>query len=490
MNELYTLPAHVIAAMIRRGAVSSTEVVNAHIARLEQVDGALNALVEDRFADARREAAAADARRAADGPGDLPPLHGVPCTIKEFLAVDGMSWTAGIVCRRDQRARGDATVVARLRAAGAIILGVSNVPEGGMWMETDNAIFGRTVNPWDPARTSGGSSGGEGALLAAGAAPFGIGSDIAGSIRIPAAFCGVVGHKPTSLLVPTTGHWGPGTAAAERMLSVGPMGRTVRDLELVMGIIAGPDGTSAVDRRWPDGPAEPHDDLRGVTVVPVVDHAGIRPAPEVARQVERAAAALAERGATVRPLDVATWRRAFGRTFAVWSRAMTAATGEGPTFSELIGGGRRISVVAEAVRTAVGRRRMIPATIGLIALERLAHVPFGDRLLALAPEVADVQRTLEDLLGDRGVLLHPPYPRPAPRHHAALLRPFDFVYTALFNLVGFPVTAVPTGFDRGGVPLGVQIAARRGNDPLTLRVGRAVEDALGGWRIAPVRAAG
>jgi fatty acid amide hydrolase 2 len=485
MNQLCTLPAHVLASMIRTGAIRSSDVVEAHIARLEQVDGALNGLVEDRFDAARREAAAADARIAA-GATDLPPLFGVPCTIKEFLAVDGMSWTAGIVARRDQRARGDATVVSRLRAAGAIVLGVSNVPEGGMWMETDNALFGRTVNPWDRARTAGGSSGGEGALLAAGAAPFGIGSDIAGSIRIPSAFCGVVGHKPTALLVPTTGHWGPGTAAAERMLCVGPMGRSVRDLELVMEIISGPDGVSGVDRTWPSEPAGSHHDLRGITVYPVVDHGGIRPAPDVARQVERSAAALAERGATVRTLDAATWQRGFGRTFAVWSRAMTAATGDGPSFAELIGGGRPVSVLAEAVRTAVGRRRMIPATIGLIALERLAHVPFGDRILAQAPEVADVQRTLEDLLGDRAVLLHPPYPRPAPRHHAALLRPFDFVYTALFNLVGFPVTSVPTGFDRGGVPLGVQVAARRGGDRLTLRVARALEDALGGWRVAPV----
>ena len=485
MNQLCTLPAHVLASMIRSRAVRSSDVVEAHIARLEQVDGALNGLVEDRFDAARREAAAADAQLAA-GATDLPPLFGVPCTIKEFLAVDGMSWTAGIVARRDQRARGDATVVSRLRAAGAIVLGVSNVPEGGMWMETDNALFGRTVNPWDPARTAGGSSGGEGALLAAGAAPFGIGSDIAGSIRIPSAFCGVVGHKPTALLVPTTGHWGPGTAAAERMLCVGPMGRSVRDLELVMEIISGPDGVSGVDRTWPSEPAGSHHDLRGITVYPVVDHGGIRPAPDVARQVERSAAALAERGATVRTLDAATWQRGFGRTFAVWSRAMTAATGDGPSFAELIGGGRPVSVLAEAVRTAVGRRRMIPATIGLIALERLAHVPFGDRILAQAPEVADVQRTLEDLLGDRAVLLHPPYPRPAPRHHAALLRPFDFVYTALFNLVGFPVTSVPTGFDRGGVPLGVQVAARRGGDRLTLRVARALEESLGGWRVAPV----
>jgi fatty acid amide hydrolase 2 len=485
MNELYTLPAHVLAAMIRRGAVSSTEVVEAHIDRLERVDAVLNVLVEDRFEAARREAAAADARLRQGDRDALPPLLGVPCTIKEFVAVDGMSWTAGIVVRRDQRARGDATVVARLRAAGAIVLGVSNIPEGGMWMETDNALFGRTLNPWDPARTSGGSSGGEGALLAAGAAPFGIGSDIAGSIRIPSAFCGVVGHKPSALLVPTTGHWGPSTPHAERMLCVGPMGRSVRDLELVLEIIAGPDGHSGVDRALPAG-GESHRDLRGVTVYPVVEHGGIRPVAEVARQVERAALALAERGAEIRALDAATWRRAFGRTLAVWSRAMAASTDGGPTFADLIGGGRRVSVVAEAVRSAVGRRRMIPATLGLIALERLAQVPFGDRLLRLAPEVADVQRTLEDLLGDRGVLLHPPYPRPAPRHHTALLRPFDFVYTALFNLVGFPVTAVPTGFDVAGVPLGVQIAARRGGDRLTLRVGRALEDALGGWRIAPV----
>jgi len=258
-DELLHAPATRLAARIRTGEVSPVEVLEAHLAHLAAVNPALNALVAERFADARAEARAAEAtiRTARDRAG-LPPLLGVPCTIKDFLAVRGLAWTAGLHNRADVVADHDATVVTRLRAAGAIVIGKTNVPEGGMWMETANPVHGRTHNPWDLRRTPGGSSGGEAALVAAAASPFGIGSDIAGSIRIPAGMCGVVGHKPSELLVPNTGHWGPGAAAAERMLCTGPIARCVGDAEQVLEIIAGPDGASArprpcrrAIRRWP-----------------------------------------------------------------------------------------------------------------------------------------------------------------------------------------------------------------------------------------------
>ena len=164
MEPLVTASAGELAAWIREGRVSSREVVEAHIARIDAVNPRLNAVVADRFDDALREASAADSAPARD----RGPLHGVPCTIKEFVAVRGMPWTGGVRARAGTRADRDATVVERLRSAGAIVLGVTNAPEGGLWYETNNTLYGRTSNPWDLHRTPGGSSGGEGAIIAAG----------------------------------------------------------------------------------------------------------------------------------------------------------------------------------------------------------------------------------------------------------------------------------------------------------------------------------
>ena len=481
-DGLLHLPALRLAALIRRREVSAAEVVEAHLRRIEEVNPRVVALVADRFDDARREAAAADARlRHAPDPDALPPLLGVPCTIKEFIAVRGMPQTAGLVCRRDHRADRDATVVTRLREAGAIVLGVSNVPEGGMWMECYNPVYGRTSNPWDLSRTPGGSSGGEAALVAAAASPFGLGSDIAGSIRIPSGMCGVVGHKPSALLVPNTGHWPESTGAAERMLCIGPIGRTVDDVERVLELIAGPDGASQAAGALP--PRAP-DDLRGLRVVPVTSHRGVRIAPIMRTAIERSARALADRGAELVELDDATWRRLFGRSLGAWMRALAEA-GEGQSFADVIGGGAPIALVAELYRIARGRGRYAAATLGLVAIERLNR-PFGNRLLGGAPAIAELQAGLEEVLGPRGVLLHPPFSRPAPRHRWPLLTPFDAVCTAIFSITGLPGTVVPVGFDARHLPVAVQIVGRRGADRLTLAAARALEDAFGGWVPAPI----
>jgi len=470
------LPAWRLAELIRRGELDALAVVDAHIARIEKVNPHLNALIDDRFTAARREAVAADHRRRAGG-ADLPPLLGVPCTIKEFIAVEGMSWTAGLWARRGRTAERDAPVVQRLRAAGAIVLGVSNVPEGGMWMETYNAVHGRTSNPWDVTRTPGGSSGGEAALVAAGASPLGLGSDIAGSIRIPAAMCGVIGHKPSERLVPNTGHWGEGGAEAGRMLCIGPIGRCVRDVELALEIVAG-----AGAHEGHHLPAPEHDDLRGVRVIPIRATGRVRIAPVMRAGVDRAAAALADRGATIVELDHATWRRLFGNSIGTWLRALSDS-GDDTDFAALITEGAPLAIVPELVRIARGQPRHATATLALIALERLSSRL--ERFTHRGPPIAEIQAGLEEVLGDRGVIVHPPYSRPAPRHQWPLLTPFDAVCTALFSVTGLPATVVPVGFDDRHLPVAVQIVGRRGRDRLTLAVARAVEAALGGWTPAP-----
>lgn len=489
------MPAVQLAARIRRGELSALAVLESHLARLEEVDPVLNGLVARCFDDARVVAEAADAavRRArTDAERDaLPPLLGVPCTIKDFLAVERLPWTVGLYSRRQLIADHDAEVVTRLRAAGAVIVGKSNVPEGGMWMETSNPLHGRTRNPWDLARTPGGSSGGEAALVAAGASPFGIGSDIAGSVRIPAAMCGVIGHKPTAKLVPNTGHWGPHNDASDSMLCTGPLARTVDDAERVLELIAGPDGVSCVaDSLPPRDPALAAGDLRGVRVFPVARHGRIRIAPVMAQAIERAAAALAARGAEIVELDDATWRRLFGGNVLAWLGALARTGDAAPgapaqSFADLLSD-EPLRVIVELARAAMGRPRFSVPTLALVGFEKLAR-PFEALLTRGAPPVAELQRGLEELMGPRGVILHPPYSRPAPRHVWPMLTPFDAICTSLFSITGLPSTAVPVGFDPRHLPVGVQVIGRRGNDRLTLAAARVIESAWGGWTPAPAK---
>lgn len=476
MSELLDLPVHGLVTAMRRGDVTATEVCDAHIAHLERVNPALNAMVADRLGDARAEARAATERYARGG-DDLPPLLGVPCTIKEIMAVRGMPHTAGIPARRTLIADRDATVVERVRAAGAIILGVTNVPEGGMWMETHNRLWGRTSNPWHLGRTPGGSSGGEAALVAVGASPFGVGSDVGGSIRIPAAFCGVFGHKPSGRLVPNTGHW-PGGDASAGVLTIGPITRTADDLWPLLRILAGPDGEDAcVIERAIEDPAAI--DPRQLTVYPVPGNGRTRVAPEVRAAVERAGDALVDAGARLGHLPEARLSKAL----EIW--AGTMANLGAATYAELLGDGEAIPIARELVKLAAGRSaHTLPAvvTAGLQQLDGLAKGMLEKSALAGRA----LQAELEALLGPHGVLLHPPYATTAPRHVLALLRPLDFVCTGLFNALEFPSTVAPVGFDKHRLPLGVQIIGARGRDQVTIAAARVLERQLGGWVRPPV----
>ncbi len=220
--------------------VSSVELLDLHLHRIERYNPALNAIVTFDVEHARQAAMAADEARAR---GEHGALLGLPVTIKDTIDVKGLAGTAGVERYRDRRPQHDAPLVTRVRAAGAVIIGKTNVPPyAGDWQAT-NPIFGRTNNPWDLSRSPGGSTGGGAAALAAGLTPLEFGSDIGGSIRIPAAFCGVFGHKPSETAVPRSGHF-PGTSLpnAARVLSVlGPLARDANDLKLALDVIAGPE---------------------------------------------------------------------------------------------------------------------------------------------------------------------------------------------------------------------------------------------------------
>jgi fatty acid amide hydrolase 2 len=472
MDSVIRLSALELASLIRRRELSPVEVVRAHIRRIEHVNRALNAVVVDRFERALEEARACEALLLRSPPEELPPLFGVPCTIKDFYAVEGMPQTGGIWMRRNETAREDAEVVRRVRAAGAIVLGVTNVPEGGLWLESDNRVYGRSNNPWDLGRTPGGSSGGEGAIIAAGGSPFGMGSDIGGSIRLPAAFCGVAGHKPTGRTVPNTGHFPELTGEHRAFLTCGPLARRVDDLAAVLRIVAGPDARTEgfVEKRTFGDVTQL--DLRRIKVFPVEDST-VRAHPSLAAAVRSAARVLQGRGAHVehlRPglLKEATW---------IWGAMMSAE--DGTSYAELVSGNPRLSVIRELAKIPFRRSRHTGPVLAMIAAERLFRALPERNSRRFIERGRELLEELSDTLGDRGVLLHPPYARPAPLHGRPLLRPLDFGFTAIFNVLELPATQVPTGLDAQGLPLGVQVVGARGNDQLCLGVARVIEDELG-----------
>lgn len=474
-DELLASSASGLAQLVRLKKVSPVDVVDACIDRIEAENPAINAVVAKRFDAARDEAkAAAERLGRTESTDELPPLWGVPCTIKEGIAVEGMPNSAGVFARKDIRADRDAVVVRRLREAGAIVLGVTNMAEGGMWLETDNRVYGRTANPWDTSRIPGGSSGGEAAILATGASPFGIGSDIGGSIRIPAAFCGVFGHKPSGKLVPNAGYWPDVPGALDEFLCTGPMTRTAEDLWPVLEIISA-------------GKVEGHPnhvDLRDVTVYPLETFGSVRVRPEQRRAVRRASVALQTRGARVAELRT----RGLEKAFLIWSAMMEEEAGA-LEYTEVLGNGERISLVRELLRFKRPDARHTVQALIVAAVDALAkRVPAP--VATWSKRGRHLRAELEAELGPRGVLLCPPYTRAAPRHFEPLLTPFDFVCTAIFNSLAFPVTQVPVGFDVSGLPLGVQVVGTRGADALTIAVARALEVDFGGFSRARRRSDG
>lgn len=467
MTPLTHRSATELAALIRSGETTSAEIVEAHIEVLERIRD-LNALAVDRFDLAREEAQAAD-ERVASGESDLPPLLGVPMTVKEMLGVDGMPQTGGYPHRRNFRQTRDAPVVERLRDAGAVILGLGNTCGFLIWIESNNPIYGRVSCAYDSTRTAGGSSGGDGAIVGSGGAPIALGSDLGGSIRIPAFFNGVFGHLPTPGLVPLTGHFPMPDGELRRRLSPGPLTRRAADLMPVLRLIAGPDGVDPNITEQPLG--DPADvKLTGLPVV-VATHSSTVPLRPVLRAaIDDAAQRLAERGADVReaPLKEMRWALAqFGATAAAeidllnsWEK-ITASTRPGRS--------RRAPL---AVRGPAAVLKVVDS-----APLRAVRTQAARRLIDSAQRAND---SLIESIGD-GVLLYPPFPRLVPKHRHTLAQPWLATNTAIFNLYGLPATQVPLGLGERGLPLGVQVVARPGGDHVCFAVALELEDACGGW---------
>lgn len=470
---LLTASATSLAHMIAHHETSSTEVVEAHIAFARQVNPLLNAIVMNRFDDALREAEAADKKLTRGEP--VGPLHGVPCTIKESFQLKGMPNSAGVVARKAIRSTQDAVTVKRWRDAGAIPLGVTNTPELCMWYETHNYVYGRTNNAYSEAHICGGSSGGEGAIVGAGASPFGLGSDVGGSIRMPAFFNGIFGHKPTGGLIPSSGQYPRSDGDALRYLCTGPLCRSAKDLHLLTQLLAGDDGRDTGIRHDLELKNPADVDLSTLTVYTIETNEFIDPSDEIQQSIRSAAQALARRGARVEKVRF----EELANSFDIWSAMLSSA--EGPSFRDLLHEDEQThSLLTDFYHWTMRRSpHTLPAII-LAMTEKLTGV-LTVRVHNALTQGHALKASLSEALGDDAVLLYPTFPTVAPRHFQPLVRPAHFVYTAIFNVLEFPATQIPMGLNEDLLPLGIQAIANHDCDHLAMACALALEEDFGGW---------
>lgn len=475
MSEWFTASATHLAHLIRTQQASSREIVDAHIAYARKVNPYLNAIVQERFEQAQEEADQADKVLKESSPEELPPFHGVPCTIKECFALEGMPQTGGLYSRKGFTASDNATAVQRWKNAGVIPLGVTNLSELCMWMESSNKVYGRTNNPYDPGRIVGGSSGGEGSIVGSGASPFGLGSDIGGSIRMPAFFNGVFGHKPTGTLVPGSGQFPAAeTGPALRYLTTGPLCRKAEDLWPLLQILAGPDGIDEECQEWQLGdPASVK--LSDLRVLNVPNNGWTRVHPDLVKAQQDVADFLRSSGASVETISIP----AFKRSLDIWGSMLEVA--QGPhAFRHELGYHSAWPVFGELLKWCMGSsKHTLPALVLALVDNLSALMPQRTaRMIALGHEL---RQSLHEMLGNDGILLYPSYASPAPLHYKPLLPPFQWVYTAILNVMEIPVTQVPLGLNKHSQPLGVQVGASPGNDHITVAVALALEEEFGGW---------
>ncbi len=505
-NPLVQMRATDLVRRLASGEVSARAVVDAHIERIQAVNPQLRAVVVTCFEDARRAADEADARRAQGTP--LGPLHGLPITIKESFDLAGTPTTLGLTQRAYSRASQDAPLVTRLRQAGAIVLGKTNLPQIAMANECENPLYGRTVHPLDARRAPGGSSGGEAAIIAAYGSPLGLGSDIGGSLRLPAHACGIASLKPTAHRLTMQGHAEvfPGMEAI--VCQPGPMARHVEDLMLAMRVLTADGQDNGRDPAVPPVPwTEPETTatLQGLRVGYYLDNGLFRPAPAIRRAVREAADALERRGAEVIPWQPPDVAEGFGLFIGIlladdlrYARDLLA---DEPIWTPLwpylllvrlpnavrdvlarladLAGQRATARLLRAARsrTAAGYWQLVEA-----------RKQYRERFLAKIDE----QRC--------DVLLCPADGLPALTHGASAYTVEAVSYTALYNLLGMPAGVVPwtavgpneesdrpdtldisqrtareVERDSAGLPVGVQVVARHWREDLVLRVMYALE---------------
>jgi Asp-tRNA(Asn)/Glu-tRNA(Gln) amidotransferase A subunit family amidase len=462
MDPIYFTAISETVEKIRRGEISPREIIDVHLERIEKLQPRLNAFVHVDAESARQQAQVAEASvLRGDAVGVL---HGVPISIKSCIDVAGWPCPAGSRLRADYVACDDAVLVSRLRAAGAILIGNTNVPEFLMAYETDNALTGKTSNPWELSRSAGGSSGGEAAAIASGCSMGGVGSDGGGSVRVPAHFCGISGLKPTPGRIPSTGHFPRGAGAFAWLGVVGPMARSVADVRALFDVMKGPDADDALS-----SPIQTKSfgerQLRGTRVGILESDALGNTTSETREAVEKSANLLSEQfkveSFQLTGLDQAIelWWFFFGPTIA-------------HLFEPIVEG-------RESELSPMFREYMSVASLKI--------APTMDEFMAACVKRDIVRAKIIKQMRDVPILLSPVCAAPAFRHGEGNWQPVSgyrdtMRHAQWLNLAGFPGVSVPMGFSAEGLPIGVQLIGRPNEDELVLAMAEILETARGKFK--------
>lgn len=469
-DELTSSSATRLAHLIRARAVSPVEVAEGYLRRIEELNPRLNAVVTiaPDLLERAREAEERVMRGEATGA-----LHGVPLTVKDTIETRGLRTTSGSTVRASYMPAEDAPAVARLRAAGAILLGKTNVSEMALTYESDNPVFGRTNNPHDTRRTPGGSSGGEAAAISSCLSPAGLGSDLSGSIRIPAHFCGISGLRPTTGRVPCTGHWPPSTGPYSLGATIGPMARSVEDLSLLLSVIAGYNAPEFVSAPLASSRStDTRLNLKGCRVAWYTDD-GVSPVSESTRRAVRATiGALEDAGLAASESLPPGVSRGPDLWLALFSRAILGH------LLDMYGG--REEDAGDFVRF------MLTSLAG-------GQPPAMDEFVKAWEERDHLRAELVEWMTETPLIVAPVGASHAFEHGArrleidghalSVFRAFGYAQT--FNVYGLPAVCVPAGRSPEGLPIGVQIIGRPFEEEAVLAAAFIVEEALGGWRMPP-----
>lgn len=464
-DEITAMSATKLCAAIRARALSPVEIMEAHLRRAEASNPVLNALVT--FAPDALEQAHEAERMLMRGDA-LPPLHGLPVTIKDTIATANLRTTSGSLTRAEYVPAEDAPAVARLRAAGAIVFAKTNASELALEYNADNSLFGRTNNPHDLARTPGGSSGGCAAAVSACLSPASLGSDLVGSIRIPAHFCGVAGLFPTPGRVPCGGHFPPTEGALAKGASLGPLARRVDDLALLFDALRGEENAHASATPSEVSQLVSETKLRGLRVACYTDDGVVPVTTETKHAVESAARALAEAELEISEACPPEMARATELWLALFSREVgSIVRAEYAGREELAGASVRALLRREADGNVVAAGSQSDAwaereRLRAALLERMSETP-----LLLAP------------VGAVAAFAHGARKVSIDDQEFNTFRAFS--YAQACNVFALPAACVPAGRTREGLPIGVQIIGRPHQESLILAAARVIETALGGW---------
>lgn len=478
-DEILLKSAVKLSDEIKSGKLTSEKVIEAYIKRIKQVNPIINAVVDENYDQALKRARKLDERlrNARDGSSNEDKhllegqLVGVPVTVKETIQLEGSSYTAGLPSRASKRADRTSPSVEQLIDAGLIPIGSTNTPCMNLWWDSYNLVYGRSNNPHDLSRITGGSSGGEAAILAAAGSVVGVGSDLAGSIRIPACFCGVFGHKPTPLTVSNDGCYPVFKEKQNLMRGVGPMTRYAVDLAPMLKLMIKPE---YLERLRLDEPV----DLSKIKIYfceDINDPLVVKCDQDVITGL-RAAVQHFESTYQVKSEKVELEEFRYG--LPLWSAEFEGGRIYTPDHPN---GFVPYDPFVEIFKCLIGTSEFPLNAIVSGFLEKLGSKEGTGKHKYLTNKAEQLRHRFNKLLGDDGVLIMASHPQPATHHQTSIFKFLNCTYTAVGNVLHAPITQCPVGMSREGLPIGIQIISRSFNDRLSLAVAVELEKLFGGW---------